>query len=115
MREIPALAMLTAPAARVRERAAAVSARLAGAGVVSTVVDTDASAGGGAFPTTRIPSAAVALGGDVDAHEARLRAAGGPHVPVIGRIADGRLLLDLRSVPEDADDALAAAVLAALA
>ena len=115
LEEIPALAMLTAPVARVRERAAVLSARLAGAGVVSTVVDTDASVGGGAFPTTRIPSAAVALGGDADGHEARLRAAGPGRVPVIGRIADGRLLLDLRSVPADADDALAAAVLAALA
>lgn len=115
LEEIPALAMLTAPVSRVRARAAAVSTRLAGHGVQSTVVDTDASAGGGAFPTTRIPSAAVALGGDADAHEARLRAAGGAHVPVIGRIADGRLLLDLRSVPATADDALAAAVLAALA
>ena len=115
LREIPTLAMLTAPAERVRERAVALGARLAAAGIAASVVPTDASAGGGAFPTTRIPSAAVALGGDAAAHEARLRAARAGGVPVVGRIADGRLLLDLRSVPEDADDALATAVLAALA
>jgi L-seryl-tRNA(Ser) seleniumtransferase len=112
LREIPTLAMLTAPVARIRERAVALVARLAAAGARSSVLDTDASAGGGAVPTTRIPSAAVALGGDAAAHEARLRAGG---VPVVGRIADGRLLLDLRSVPEAMDDALATAVLAALA
>jgi hypothetical protein len=31
---------------------------------------------------------------------------------VVGRVLRGRLLLDLRTVPEDQDDALAAAVLA---
>jgi len=115
LREIPALAMLTAPVARIRERAEALCARLAAAGIEASVLGTDASAGGGAFPTRRIPSAAVALGGDAAAHEARLRAAGAGALPVVGRIADGRLLLDLRSVPDADDDALAAAVLAALA
>jgi L-seryl-tRNA(Ser) seleniumtransferase len=53
----------------------------------------------------------VALGGDAEALEARLR--GGAR-PVIGRIEEGRLLLDLRSVPQSDDDALTDAVLTAL-
>jgi L-seryl-tRNA(Ser) seleniumtransferase len=110
--EIPALAMLTAPVARVRERAATLAARLGAAGVPATAVDSDASVGGGAFPTARIPSAAVSLDGNASHLEARLR---GGSVPVIGRIADGRLLLDLRSVPESDDEQLAAAVMSALA
>jgi L-seryl-tRNA(Ser) seleniumtransferase len=110
-REIPTLAMLTTPAERVRERASTLCSRLAAAGHRSAVVSSSASVGGGSFPTTRLPSAAVALEGDADALEARLR---GAARPVIGRIEDGHLLLDLRSVPESDDDALTSAVLTAL-
>lgn len=112
MREIPTLAMLAAPAERIRERAAELCAALTRSGHRATVVASAGSVGGGAFPTTRIPSAAVALDGDAERLDARLRAA---PVPVVGRIADDRLLLDLRSVPEGDDESLAAAVLAALA
>ncbi len=112
MREIPTLAMLTVPVERVRERAAALLSRLAARGQRAEVVASAASVGGGSFPTDRLPSAAVALEGDATALEARLR---GAERPVIGRIEDGRLLLDLRSVPERDDEALALAVLGALA
>jgi L-seryl-tRNA(Ser) seleniumtransferase len=110
-REIPTLAMLTAPEERVRVRAVALCSRLAATGLRAAVVASDASVGGGAFPTARIPSAAIAIEGNADAAEARLR---GAARPVIGRIEDGRLLLDLRSVPESDDAALTDAVLAAL-
>lgn len=111
-REIPTLAMLTTPVERVRERATALQSRLASAGHRTSVVSSDASVGGGSFPTSRIPSAAVAFEGDAVAMEAALRRS---EHPVIGRIEDGRLLLDLRSVPENDDASLASAVLAALA
>jgi L-seryl-tRNA(Ser) seleniumtransferase len=110
-REIPTLAMLTAPEARIRERASALCSRAEAAGHHVTVLPCSASVGGGSFPTTKIPSAAVALDGDPEVLEGRLR---GAARPVIGRIEDGRLLLDLRSVPESDDDALTIAVLAAL-
>ena len=110
--DIPALAMLTATLDEVRARAAALQRRLAGAGVACVVVDSDASVGGGAFPTARIPSAAVALEGVADAIARRLRDV---DLPVIARIADGRLLVDLRSVPAAHDDALATSILAASA
>jgi len=111
VRGIPALAMLTTPEERVLERASALCTRLAAAGHRATVVSSSGSVGGGSFPTTRIPSAAVALDGNAETLEARLR---GAALPVIGRIEDGRLLLDPRSVPEGDDDALANAVLTAL-
>ena len=75
------------------------------------IVDSDASVGGGAFPTARIPSVAIALADRTGAAEAQLRA-GDP--PIVGRLADGRLLLDLRTIFPD-EDALVAARLAALA
>lgn len=106
--DIPALAMLTAPADAVRARAEALARQLRLAHIDGDVVATEASVGGGAFPTARIPSYAVSPSGEARALEARLRAA--PR-PVIGRIAEDRLLLDLRSVWPDDDDALARAII----
>ena len=110
--EIPALAMLTAPAESVRARAARAGELLAQQGINTAVIDTEASVGGGAFPTARIASSALAIDGEPGEVERRLRLA---RHPVIGRIARGRLLLDLRSVPASQDSALIAAVAEALA
>jgi L-seryl-tRNA(Ser) seleniumtransferase len=112
VREIPTLAMLTTPMASVRARVEQVVARLRGLRIACDAVDTEASVGGGAFPTARIPSQAIAFSGPADEQERRLRL--GAH-PVVGRIANGRVLLDLRSVPEAHDDNLVHAVAASLA
>jgi L-seryl-tRNA(Ser) seleniumtransferase len=112
LRDIPTLAMIATSVATVRDRARAVAARLASRGVAGEVIDTEASVGGGAFPTARIPSAGVALNGIAERHDARLRA-GEP--PVVGRIIDGRLTLDLRTIPPGVDDELAAILERALA
>jgi len=111
VREVPALAMLTAPLEAVRERAGRVARAVADRGVDAAVVESEASVGGGAFPTARIPSAAVALAGDAVALERRLRSA---EPAVVGRIAADRVLLDLRSVPAAHDDAFVSAVSGAL-
>ena len=111
VRHIPTLAMLTAPIGTVRIRGEQVRERLYAAGLACDVVETEASVGGGAFPTARIPSCAVAFSGPADEIERRLRL--GAHA-VIGRIGHGRLMLDLRSVPEAYDDQLVRAVMASL-
>ncbi|HET7458437.1 MAG TPA: L-seryl-tRNA(Sec) selenium transferase [Gemmatimonadaceae bacterium] len=112
VRDVPALAMLTASAAEVRARAERLRDDLVARGVPATVVESEASVGGGAFPTARIASFAVALDGDAVALERRLRLA--TPVGVVGRIADGRVLLDARTVPAAHDGAFAAALLGAL-
>jgi L-seryl-tRNA(Ser) seleniumtransferase len=116
-REIPALAMLTAPLSELRSRAERIAHALAttfSLRVHAKVVESDASVGGGAFPAARIPSVALALGEARDAAdlEHRLRL-GEP--AVIGRIADGRLLLDVRTMLPRDDALLIAALGAALA
>jgi L-seryl-tRNA(Ser) seleniumtransferase len=111
VRDIPALAMLTAPPSSIQARAEQVRARLQAAGLTCDVVQTEASVGGGAFPTARIASHAVAIAGQVDQIERRLRTA--PNA-VIGRISHDRVLLDLRSVPSAHDDQLVRAAMAAL-
>ncbi len=97
---IPFWRMAALAVGELRERAGA--ARVdAGVG---EVVDTEALPGAGSLPGVTIPSAGLALAGD---HLAALRRA---DPAVIGRVRDGRTILDLRTV-DPADDAhLAAAV-----
>jgi len=111
VRLVPALAMLTTPEPAVRARASALVDRLCSAGIEADVVSSVASVGGGAFPTARIPSAAVSLTRDPVATEARLR---GGSPAIVARIADDRVLLDMRSVPVRDDAGLCTALIAAL-
>lgn len=109
-REIPTLAMLTAPIEVVRERATRTRRALHDAGVSCAIVDSAATVGAGAFPTASLPSAAVALEGDAEQWSVALRSGG---TAVVGRVQEGRMLLDLRTVPDDDVAALVAAVVAA--
>jgi L-seryl-tRNA(Ser) seleniumtransferase len=108
LREIPILAMLARPVSELRERANRLGKRLADA----EVIESQASVGGGAFPNTVVPSVALSFAREPESLEQRLRL-GDP--PVIGRVTDGRLLIDLRSVQPEEDEALVSALLAALA
>jgi L-seryl-tRNA(Ser) seleniumtransferase len=97
--ELPVLAMLETPAATLEARARRLAQACGGEVVAST-----AKVGGGALPLLELPGPAVAL--DV-ALAAPLRA-GEP--PVVGRISDGRLLLDVRTLTDEEAMLAAAAV-----
>ncbi|HJP84515.1 MAG TPA: L-seryl-tRNA(Sec) selenium transferase [Gemmatimonadaceae bacterium] len=109
--EIPALAMLTASVDSLEARARALSTELAAAGIATEVVSSEASVGGGAFPTAKIPSRALALSSMPQRNEELLRR-GDP--PVIGHIEADRLLLDLRSILPAEDSLVSSAVIKAL-
>jgi len=70
------------------------------------IVAAEAFLGGGSAPEAPIPGEALALPGD-DALLARLRLS---DPPVVGYLRQGRLLLDLRTVDPEDDEALIAAV-----
>ena len=110
LREIPVLAQLATPVAELRERAARILGAL-GAPDAVTLTESQASVGGGAFPTARIVSIALSISGDVVEIERRLRV-GTPHV--ISRIADNKVLIDLRTILPRDDAQLTAALSAAL-
>ncbi len=111
--EVPALAALRRPQGEVRARAEAWAEAFAERGVQASVVDLEGAVGGGALAEAPVRSAGVAIdGGDPEALAALLRA-GDP--PVVGRIQEGRLLLDARTVLPGEDDALIAAVVRAAA
>ena len=118
VRELPALRRLVRPAAEIRASAERVAAKLAGrfAGRVE-VVECASRIGSGALPVDTRPSAGIALhpplprggrpsGRRVEELAARLREL---PLPVIGRIRDGALVLDLRCLERESDlpDALA--------
>jgi L-seryl-tRNA(Ser) seleniumtransferase len=113
---IPALSMLTTPVMALEARAGRLVAMLSANGVpsrVARVARTESTVGGGAFPGARIPSAAVTLEvASPELLEAKLR---GGTVPVIGRIAEGKVVLDLRGVCPELDDELGALIARALA
>lgn len=98
---------LHADAAALRERAERLAARLRADGVDARAVASEAAVGGGGAPGVVLPSAAVSL---PEPYAARLRR-GDP--AVMGRVEDGRCLLDLRAVTGDQDAVVAGAVRAA--
>jgi L-seryl-tRNA(Ser) seleniumtransferase len=94
-REVPVWRMLSAAPETLHERAESLAARLGG-----RVVGTRSAVGGGSLPGQSQPSWAIALDGDsADSLAVRLRRA---NPPVISRIDDDRVLLDLRAIlPEE--------------
>ncbi|MEV4543598.1 L-seryl-tRNA(Sec) selenium transferase [Micromonospora echinaurantiaca] len=101
----PTRAALHADAGALRERTERLRDRLAADGCKAEVVPAAAVVGGGGAPGVELDSWALSL---PERYAEPLRI-GDP--PVLGRVVRGRLLLDLRCVPADADDAVRAAVL----
>jgi L-seryl-tRNA(Ser) seleniumtransferase len=107
-RELPVLAMLTADVETLRQRASALAAAVGG-----TVVEAVGRVGGGALPLLDLPGPVVALDPGPAGADALAAALRGGDPAVVGRIEDGRVLLDPRTLAPDELDAAAAAVRAA--
>jgi L-seryl-tRNA(Ser) seleniumtransferase len=101
----PVRAALETPVVALQSRAEALAARLPGLGV--RVVASRATVGGGGAPGVTLPSAALSL---PEPYAAALRR-GTP--AVLGRLENGRCLLDLRALAPEDDDTLAACIRAA--
>jgi L-seryl-tRNA(Ser) seleniumtransferase len=101
LRDIPTLRLLTAPPAALRRRARRLLRYLTGperTAVSLEVLPTQSQVGGGALPLSRLSSYALALvplRGKVNDLETHFRS---HTIPIIGRIEDDRLLLDLRTL-----------------
>src|SRR5262249_46763506 len=112
---IPLWSMLATPVAKLSTRAHALASVLrAELHLTATVVPADSFTGGGSAPVQPIPTAAVALAPPFANHltsEAALARAlrmGDP--PVVARVQNGLVFLDLRTVPEDRDPVLLDAI-----
>ena len=112
IRRIPIYGMLAASKDSLAARARALVSRIDEA-LVPSVAPTQAYAGGGSLPGAALPSVAVALSPrDTDAFARRART-GRP--ALVGRVEGGRFLIDLRTIPPQRDDDVAAAVARAFA
>jgi L-seryl-tRNA(Ser) seleniumtransferase len=106
---IPVWQAIGRPVADLRARARSIADVV---GSHASVVDVRSTVGGGSLPGETLPSVAVAIrASSADRLLAVLRR-GTP--AVIGRIEDDRAVFDLRTVEPAADDALQAALVAAL-
>jgi L-seryl-tRNA(Ser) seleniumtransferase len=107
--DIPVWRMIATTDAALRERAEALRSRL---GDTVEAVELRSTVGGGSLPGETLPSVGLAvLAGSATRALTALRH-GDP--PVIGRIEDGRVVLDLRTVEPDRDGDLASAIERAL-
>jgi L-seryl-tRNA(Ser) seleniumtransferase len=117
LREVPGLRMLGTPLDELRRRAEALAGRLREiAGLAAVVVRDDvAFVGGGSLPDQAMPTCVVEVSArDVsDAHLAYRLRTGTP--AIVGRLREGKLVLDLRTVFPHQEDELVSALTAAAA
>jgi len=114
---IPTLAMLTEPLASIRARARRLLRRLpadAAHALGAAIVESRSQVGGGALPTVELPTAALALGSAAHPAQGLDEALRLARPPVLGRLADDRLLLDCRTI-QAAEVPVLGAILTALA
>ena len=95
--EIPIIGMLSAKEDALHQKAELLASLLAEAGIAADIVPTEGRVGGGSVPNQSLPSYAIAPGGNVEALEETLRLG---LQPIIGRIHEGRYLLDVRTLFE---------------
>jgi L-seryl-tRNA(Ser) seleniumtransferase len=96
---VPTWRLLSQRPEELRARAERLQGLLAARGVSARVAAVSGQVGGGAMPLARLSSFACILKvGEPDVFLERLR---GAEVPVIGRIADGEVVLDVRCLAEE--------------
>ena len=109
--EIPALRMLALPANTIEKRARILIEQLAGdAQIEATIITGQSAVGGGSGPNVHPQTALIAIKHHIlsaDEVEVKLR-----HYspPIIARIADGLVLIDLRTVDAGEEDDLLSAL-----
>ena len=107
---VPVARMIATPVEDLGRRADALVTGLSAAGLQAEVVGGFSTIGGGSAAGSQLPTRLVALTMPAGRLESALRA-GCP--PVIARIENDRVLLDLRTVPPEEDERLAALVTSA--
>jgi L-seryl-tRNA(Ser) seleniumtransferase len=112
LEEIPVLAMLSASTSAIDKRSCDFIAQLEDEpGLELALLDGFSKVGGGAAPEERIPTRLIAVGVEGLSAQQVLERLRRHEPPVIARIADDRVLLDLRTVLPEQEEALRSALL----
>ena len=117
---VPALRMMRFSAQEIGDRAQILADKLAKAGshnFAMEILDGESVIGGGAAPNATLPTRLLAFtcnGFSADQASARLRQPGRGLLPVVTRVLDGKVVVDLRTVFPEQDELLADALLAVL-
>ncbi|WP_162601317.1 L-seryl-tRNA(Sec) selenium transferase [Occallatibacter savannae] len=104
---LPLMKILSAPADEIEKRCCAIVESIHSANLIAVVVPVESMIGGGTAPSARLKSYAVSVrhaelgAGDL---QKKLRCS---DPPVIARIAEEAVLVDLRTVPVEMDEAVA--------
>ena len=117
-RKIPTLAMLGAPLDGLERRARKVAeamAAAAGGALVVTVEKVSSQVGGGSMPLANPESFAVCVTSARQSADRLVKALRDCEVPVIARILEDKVCMDLRTIQPDDDDLLARQVVTACA
>ena len=99
--EVPVIQMLSLTAEEVEQRARSIAEGLDGGSVKFELIAGESTLGGGAGPTSNVPTTLIAITHaerSAQDLEHRLRTS---TPPIIGRISEGKVLLDLRTVFPD--------------
>lgn len=105
---IPALRMMRIGTDEIRRRAEGLVQQLQAPKLQAEVIDGESVIGGGAAPGSKLPTVLIAVsceGLSADEFAARLRASS---PPIIARVEEGRVLLDLRTVFPEQEPAVIA-------
>ena len=108
--KVPALRMMSLSKEEIGLRAESIASRVQSGKVKIEIVDGESVIGGGAAPSSVLPTRLLAVtcsGVSADELSERLRAS---DPPVITRVEEGRVLLDLRTVFSDQDGLIADAL-----
>jgi L-seryl-tRNA(Ser) seleniumtransferase len=99
--EVPVIQMLSLTSEELRQRAQEIAAGLSSNNLSLELLDGESALGGGAGPTSTFPTTLIAIthsqrsAQDIE-HELRTSSP-----PIISRISEGKVLLDLRTVFDD--------------
>lgn len=110
-KDIPVLKMLSTPASEVRSRGRRLAKSLGEVkGLALSLLDGSSKVGGGSAPEAEIPTSLVGVRAKNLSAQAILDRLRGHDPPVIARIADDQVLLDLRTVLPEEEDTLTSAL-----
>ena len=97
LESIPTLRMLGNTPESLGKRCEELAAELTGLGIGSSIVESEGRVGGGTYPGVKLPGFALALDGPHGAEALAMHLRNGDP-PVIARIVDNRVFIDLRTV-----------------